>query len=327
MAPKQERPAGQNPTASSHKRRYRKRNLDRKHDEESRTRKMQTTVQSSGRPKPSRVQNKTTETDGSDDESFETIAVSQSQLERRRLALRHIQQNQSTGVSKTLIVETNSRGEAETGLTMPSSAHPPEQICVDDKQADARTDDTALPDQGLDAPGSRQDPKDSTTAPSQPQPTPLSSTAPLHTLSSLLSPPTPLPRRSYCCTIFATVSWVSPSIIHKPNTPYPPKRHIKIHDPTISHRQSGITVAVFIDAKNFRPNIGTIALFKGLVMQRWEGEVILNKYASLGDRKRDSLSQPTPQEEWFIHDEKRLGEIGFDVHGMRAWWEARTTAS
>lgn len=99
-------------------------------------------------------------------------------------------------------------------------------------------------------------------------------------------------------------------MIHKPNSPFPPKRHIKIHDPSISSRRVGVTVAIYVDAKDFLPEVGTVALFRGVTMQRWEGEVILNAYANLKDCG----------EEWFVTGEETLEEMGHDVKGLRRWW-------
>ncbi|KIW95293.1 uncharacterized protein Z519_03877 [Cladophialophora bantiana CBS 173.52] len=176
-------------------------------------------------------------------------------------------------------------------------------------------------------------------------------------LSSLLSLPI---QKNYTCTVLAIISWVSPSLIHRPNTPFPPKRHIKIHDPSISHRTSGITVSVFVDAQKFLPVVGTVALFRGLVMHRVRatgyhaegeggGDVILNKYppskswsqaqraaetaeggeesgdAAEGDGKGERDRQVAGGE-WFICDETRLVQMGFDVQALKTWWEQRAAA-
>jgi len=137
--------------------------------------------------------------------------------------------------------------------------------------------------------------------------------APLHNLVSLLQPTTPLLRRNYCCSVFAVISWVSPSLIHKQNSPFPPKRHIRIHDSSISNRHAGVTVAIFVEAQNFMPNTGTIALFRGVTMHRWEDDIILNAYASLRDAR----------EQWYVDDEDELKNIGHDVDAMRKWWDDR----
>ena len=186
--------------------------------------------------------------------------------------------------------------------------------------------------------------------PTTPAQSPPRAEPPLHTLSSLLHPPPshPLPSRNYHCRILCTISWISPSLIHKPASPFPPKRHVKIHDPSISHRHTGVTVAVFRDARNFKPVVGTVALLRDLTMQRWQGEVILNKYAAglasaapgvgvgggddTGSRARaaedasggrQSGGGDAEQEEWFIDDPVRLRRMGFDVEGMRNWWAER----
>lgn len=132
-----------------------------------------------------------------------------------------------------------------------------------------------------------------------------------HTLLSLLHPPTPLPPRNYPVTVLAAISWISPSIIHQPGSPFPPKRTLKVHDPSISDRQVGISISVFIDAESFRPRHGTIALFRGVVMQMWKDEVILNAYSNLRERG------------WYVDDERELKGLGYDVKGMKVWWKER----
>ncbi|RMZ86744.1 hypothetical protein DV736_g6032, partial [Chaetothyriales sp. CBS 134916] len=135
---------------------------------------------------------------------------------------------------------------------------------------------------------------------------------PIHTLASLVHPPEKLPK-SYQCTVFGIITWVSRSIITKP--PFPPKRHVKIHDQSISDQRSGITLAIFIDAQTFKPDPGTVALFRGVTMQRCGDEVILNAYKTLMDRTGDS--------EWLIEDDKWLAEQGFNPKPLRSWWTRR----
>jgi hypothetical protein len=160
--------------------------------------------------------------------------------------------------------------------------------------------------------------------------TPTSTPAipPLHTLSSLLQPPAHslLPSRNYACSVFAIISWCSPNLIfpRQAQSPFPPKRHVKIHDPTIASRYAGITLAVYDNAQKFRPKIGTVALFRGVVMQRWEGEVILNAYARKGDREKAVGDGEKGGNAWYVDDEERLVEMGHDVRSMKEWWVART---
>lgn len=135
-----------------------------------------------------------------------------------------------------------------------------------------------------------------------------------HTLFSLLHPATPLPPRNYPVTVLAAISWISPSAVHQAGSPFPPKRTLKLHDPSISDRQVGVSISVFVDAATFTPRHGTIALFRGVVMQMWKDEVILNAYPTLRGKA------------WYVDDESELEGLGYDVKGMRAWWEARKRA-
>lgn len=134
--------------------------------------------------------------------------------------------------------------------------------------------------------------------------------APVHTLLSLLEPAPPLPQKTYRCAIFGLISWVSPSILRKLG--FPPKRHIKIHDQSVGDRYSGISISIFHNAHNFVPEVGTIVLFSGLTAQWWEKEVILNAY------ERDCQDH-----DWVLWDEDLLQSKGFDVQGLRSWWEER----
>ena len=141
-------------------------------------------------------------------------------------------------------------------------------------------------------------------------------TPPYHSLSSLLSPS--LPSKNYSLTTLAIITYVSSALLSKPNSPFPPKRNIRILDPSLSQDPShpqGLSVAVYVDAKSFRPVPGTIALFRGIVMQKFGREVILNAYATLKDKSAN--------EKWYIDDETALEEMGFDVAAMRRWWEDR----
>ena len=139
---------------------------------------------------------------------------------------------------------------------------------------------------------------------------------PLHTLHSLLHPPSPLPK-SYTCSILAVISWISPTVIHKP--PYPSKRHIKIHDSSIADRLSGITVAVFVDAGNFKPRFGSVVLFQGLIMQRWGEEIILNAYSNIQNTLGES--------DWFVNDREKLIGMGHDVEQTEKWWYERRNSA
>ena len=228
-----------------------------------------------------------------DFETFETLSLPASAILQRRLALQSISGNGrlkwSQG-SRNLILEE----------------------CHVDGQDDFYNDETEIIAAALTQPSvSVNDrPKGGTLIPSPKSSTnsELSENAmKLHTLASLLDIEKVLPRRNYVCKVFAVITWVSSAILKRPGLPE--KRHIKIHDPTIARRYSGVSISVFVNARHFKPAVGTIALFTGLTAQKWDGEVILNAY------ERDCAGK-----EWFIDDEIRLNADGFDVGELRLWW-------
>ena len=152
--------------------------------------------------------------------------------------------------------------------------------------------------------------------PQQPTPSPSSimpipKTPQLCTLAYLLNPPQRLPQRNYPVSIVAIVSWISPTTRALPHTRLPPKRDLRIVDSTLPFRTSGILLSVFVDAENFLPPAGTLALFTGLKTHEYEG-VSLNAYeVDCGGK------------EWFMADERRLTVAGHDVAKEKAWWERR----
>lgn len=269
------------------------------------------------------------DSDDSDDDDFETIITSPSTIQQRREVLRNVSRNTPSRVVTTpksfQLSDRKGTGGDFLGDSAPTS---PEKETAKTREKDQESgvglpagNISAHPVIGaVEAPSSStastHDPPHSTgTALPQlhpPAPSALPSEAPVHTLATLLHSPT-LPRRNYTCSVFGVITWISPSVIHKPGSPFPPKRHVKIHDPSISARRVGVTLAVYVDAKEFLSEVGTIALFRGVTMQRWEGEVILNAYANLKDGV----------EEWFVSDGGRLEEMGFDVSEMKRWWAQR----
>ncbi|KIW48732.1 uncharacterized protein PV06_01297 [Exophiala oligosperma] len=253
---------------------------------------------------------------GSDDEvdSFDTLTVSQSQIENRREALRRISQHSlphTPGPSSLYYYSEVVSGDddddddlTEEPFLRPAKEYGSPSVYVDE---DRKLKETYLV-------------KDhQSTAVTEFRHG--SASLPIHTLSSLLDSKSSLPRT---CSVLAVVSWVSPSIIFKPNTPYPPKRHIKIHDPSISHRQAGITVAVFVDAKGFLPPIGTIGLLRGVVVHTFGEEIILNKYARHSSASDSTMGTcPDEPEDWFVTDQRTLDDLGFDVTPLQIWWNER----
>ncbi|OJD12540.1 hypothetical protein AJ78_06885 [Emergomyces pasteurianus Ep9510] len=151
---------------------------------------------------------------------------------------------------------------------------------------------------------------------------PISRPLNLLTLSQLLYPAKPLPKRNYLCDVLAVISWVSPDIVKRPQMP--PKRDLRIMDPTIADQQHhalqrrlGVSVSVFADAATFSPPVGTVGLFRSLKTHEWEG-VSLNAY------EKDCKGR-----EWVVCDPSRLkrmmigvGKEGsFDIEAMKEWWK------
>ncbi|OAX82728.1 hypothetical protein ACJ72_02923 [Emergomyces africanus] len=155
---------------------------------------------------------------------------------------------------------------------------------------------------------------------------PISRPLNLLTLSQLLYPAKPLPKRNYLCDVLAVISWISPDIVKRPKMP--PKRDLRIMDLTIAnqhHRHHhhatqqrlGVSVSVFADAANFSPPVGTVGLFRSLKTHEWEG-VSLNAY------EKDCKGR-----EWLVCDPARLkgmvtgvGKGGsFDVEALEEWWK------
>jgi hypothetical protein len=280
-----------------------------------------------------------------DSDSFETARVDPEILDQRRQALHELNSNIKPSASWSAPRDQTSRKRQRLlekkevpAVTAPARRDITLRFADVDRGtvAAATPSSRGLPQAGLDDSLTIQLPS----LPAQPLSTPgaaiataitplisTPATPPLHSLSSLLHPPphSPLPSRNYTCSIFAVISWCSPNLIFPRHalSPFPPKRHIKIHDPSVASRYSGITVAVYDDARKFKPKVGMVALFQGVVMQRWEGEVILNAYARKADRDGDVGEDKHGEKEWYVDDEEKLVGMGHDVNGMRDWWVER----
>ena len=81
---------------------------------------------------------------------------------------------------------------------------------------------------------------------------------------------------------------------------------------------------MYDNARKFKPKIGTVALFRGVVMQRWEGEVILNAYGRKGEREEATGDGEKGGNAWYVDDEEILAEMGYDAKSMKEWWVERT---
>ncbi|KPI35414.1 uncharacterized protein AB675_11657 [Cyphellophora attinorum] len=173
--------------------------------------------------------------------------------------------------------------------------------------------------------------------PSPSPPTPLNALeiTPLSALPSL-DPSSPT-------TILGIITWTSPNLL-RPSPAFPPKRHVKIHDISIGHLFSGVSLAVYIDAATFKPQRGTVALLQDVVVQRCgsgSGEVnecfMLNAYANLpaklAEKQKKGMNGDgdgggggsSGDGKWFIDDEDQLLALGLEaeVDELRTWWNER----
>ena len=104
---------------------------------------------------------------------------------------------------------------------------------------------------------------------------------------------------------FAVVAAVDASVV-KPEL-MPLKRDIRIVDPSTEKR---VLVSIFVDPVNFKPSVGTVALFRSLTTNRYDGGM-LNAYP-----------QHCGGKQWFIRDP--VNAEGCDVLGLRKWWEEQS---
>lgn len=96
--------------------------------------------------------------------------------------------------------------------------------------------------------------------------------------------------------------------------------------------QEAVTVAIYIDATTFRPPAGTIALFRGLVMQRLgNGDIILNAYGRLKDMRfqdddkngESAAADDSMDTHWFITNPDLIRRLGYSTQlaELQLWWE------
>ena len=285
------------------------------------------------------------EDDSEDEEGFDTLTVSPSQAETRRRTLRRMQEGRGPDRKPTDqqgLLGKYSQAQTQEGPVAFSSPLRTSASNEAGGVAQAAEDNSSKSTKNTVADPDLRNLTDGTPSSlhhrheSQPAALPPPDTAhlpvePTPTEQNLASLLAIRPQKSYHCPpIFALISWISPSLIHRPNTPFPPKRHLKIHDPSISTRHSGLTVAVFADATHFLPKVGTVALFRGMIMNwvRSGEDVIMNRYPlKVGSQIDASAKAHTNDEEgdeWFISDRQQLINMGYDVQSMESWWVERS---
>lgn len=155
----------------------------------------------------------------------------------------------------------------------------------------------------------------------------------------------------------STTSTTTAAATQEQNVPSQPHSTTNSPPPSPSNRpfrpenpfQEAVTVAIYIDAATFRPLPGTIALFRGLVMQRLaNGDIILNAYGRLKDMRFQGDKEEEEEDEqrrqlgvtkgeedgldnmdmdtdthWFITNPDRIRRLGHaaQLARLQLWWE------
>lgn len=104
---------------------------------------------------------------------------------------------------------------------------------------------------------------------------------------------------------FAVIYSIEAQVVKPPMMPL--KRDMRIVDPSTSKK---VLVSVFVNPVNFKPSVGTIALFRSLTTHEWD-RGMLNAYPQQCEGK-----------DWFIVDP--IGIEGCDVLALRNWWKLKS---
>lgn len=103
---------------------------------------------------------------------------------------------------------------------------------------------------------------------------------------------------------FAVICSIEAQVVKPPMMPL--KRDLRIIDPSTDRK---VLVSVFVSPLNFKPSVGTIALFRSLTTHEWD-RGMLNAYPQQCEGK-----------DWFIVDP--VGIEGCDVPALRNWWKLK----
>lgn len=104
---------------------------------------------------------------------------------------------------------------------------------------------------------------------------------------------------------FAVICSIEAQVVKPPMMPL--KRDMRIVDPSTDKK---VLVSVFVNPLNFKPSVGTIALFRSLTTHEWD-RGMLNAYPQQCEGKN-----------WFIIDP--IGIKGCDVPALRSWWKLKS---
>lgn len=105
---------------------------------------------------------------------------------------------------------------------------------------------------------------------------------------------------------FAVIYSIEAQVVKPPMMPL--KRDMRIVDPSTDKK---VLVSVFVNPLNFKPSVGTIALFRSLTTHEWD-RGMLNAYPQQCEGKN-----------WFVVDP--IGVKGCDVPALRNWWKLKST--
>lgn len=132
---------------------------------------------------------------------------------------------------------------------------------------------------------------------------PISRPLRLTPLSAVIGPRA---TRNKVVDVFAVVASVTPTLVKcpgiRPGIHY--KRELRITDPSTPKK---VMLSVFVEPEQFMPEVGTVALFRSVTTNKWDG-------GSLNAFKRDCQGR-----EWFLANPH--GVDGCDVTMLREWWE------
>lgn len=127
-------------------------------------------------------------------------------------------------------------------------------------------------------------------------------------LTSLAALTGPHATRNKVVDVFAVVASVTPTLVRcpgiRPGIHF--KRELRITDPSTSKK---VMLSVFVEPEEFVPEVGTVALFRSVTTNKWDG-------GSLNAFKRDCEGR-----EWFLKSPQ--GVDGCDVTNLMEWWKNR----
>ena len=121
-------------------------------------------------------------------------------------------------------------------------------------------------------------------------------------LRSILSPNN---RRNSIVDVLAVITFVSPHVVTPPRLP--PKRDLRLLDPSCPSTRQPVLFSVFVNPDRFRPAVGTVALFRSVTTHEWNG-------GSLNAYDKDCAGR-----KWFLSNP--VGVDGCDVQALEDFYK------